>query len=530
MKIWLYGKLKSIRIFNGLLMNIEHSMSVLYPGSGRDIINKTMSVMIKVIMSDIILTLILFLTGIKIYYIIVAVIFMYFVTGGIIKKIIYRLETELLIKEEKLISDFRYKYQILPVVEDALREAVECSEQEMVLHGQLLLEHLESLNEDKEDDYEENAANGYLLTLYALCKTVQMYGDRKTEKGSAFLENLSYLKEELHIEILKRKKIMSVFSGLSVLSLFPILAIRPVEIWSISNMPELEQYFNSVSGRVITVLLGLISICIYRITVQLKYPPGNIGETKSKLITLSHKGIIDRMIVKYMSINYKKAAALNTRLKNMAYKYNVREFIFYRIIMAFLLFFIGCTACITIGISLIISPFFLILGYYIPYISVIINENIIKMNREEEIIRFQNIILIMINSQSINVHMILERMESFAIVFKSYIQYLYDEYPNKGTEVFEIVRDECGYRPFERLMESFMACDNVPVENAFEDLKSDRRFYMEKHKQDNEIILENKGAIARFLAFIPLYGIVIMKLIIPFAIEGIKMMENGFSI
>lgn len=61
----------------------------------------------------------------------------------------------------------------------------------------------------------------------------------------------------------------------------------------------------------------------------------------------------------------------------------------------------------------------------------------------------------------------------------------------------------------------------MPVYRAFEDVESDRNYYVEKHKQDNEQIISQKAMIAKTVSFLPLCMVIIIKLILPFVVQGI---------
>ena len=56
-------------------------------------------------------------------------------------------------------------------------------------------------------------------------------------------------------------------------------------------------------------------------------------------------------------------------------------------------------------------------------------------------------------------------------------------------------------------------------------METDRQYYIAKHKQDNKFYIEQRGAVGKFLSFIPICLVVIVKLIVPFVIEGMNQMS-----
>ena len=148
------------------------------------------------------------------------------------------------------------------------------------------------------------------------------------------------------------------------------------------------------------------------------------------------------------------------------------------------------------------------------------------MEREEEIVRFQNIILMMMHMDKVTIEQIISELERFAKVFKSALEKISDKYTYKGKEVFIEAKMEVQFRPFERLMDGFIACDNTYICDAFDDLEKDRRYFIDRHKQENERIIEDKTTIAKFLSFIPLCLVIIVKLIVPFVMYGISSLQD----
>ncbi len=524
---WIYGKLRKVLIFSGVIGKIERQISILYPTSREGVIKKTMTLFFKICLIDMVLAGILLYMGLPLYYLIISLLTIYIISSGYLNMSFQKSYATLLDKQEKFISDLRYRYQLSPIIEDALQETIYNSEEDISLHGQLLLDYLLSERYGSESEYREIAANGYFLTLYALCDTVRNYGDKNGDKGSVFVENLGYLKEEIHIEMQKRRKEKSVFSGLLIMTILPVFAMRPIEIWATSNMPEIIGHFNSPIGKLITIFMGILSLLSYYVVSKLKYSENIGAETREKWVMLANKGLIEKLIVRYMSMNYKKSVKLNNKLREIGYIYNVKEYFFRKIVFSIVVFIGTAFTCSNAGLPVWWSVFALPLTYFGMSFGLALREDMIKLEREEEVMRFQNIILMLMESENINIQMILEQMEIFAVTFKSRIEYLIDEYPCRNIKVFEEVKEEISFKPFNRLMESFIACDSMSIRRAFDDVKSDRQYYVEKHKMDNDILIDNKGAIAKVVALLPLYAIIIFKLILPFILEGLTMMNES---
>ena len=126
----------------------------------------------------------------------------------------------------------------------------------------------------------------------------------------------------------------------------------------------------------------------------------------------------------------------------------------------------------------------------------------------------------------VTIEQIISELERFAKVFKIILERISDRYTYKGNDVFVEAKLEANFRPFERLMDGFIACDNTYIYDAFDDLEKDRRYFLDRHKQENDRIIEDKTTIAKLLSFIPLCAVIIIKLIIPFVLYGMTSLEE----
>jgi archaellum biogenesis protein FlaJ (TadC family) len=94
-------------------------------------------------------------------------------------------------------------------------------------------------------------------------------------------------------------------------------------------------------------------------------------------------------------------------------------------------------------------------------------------------------------------------------------------------DTFREAKGKTGFQPYEKLLESMLACDVMPVYKAFEDVEADRAYYMDKHRQDNEELIQKKSLIAKTIAFLPLCLIIILKLIVPFVVQGLQGLQTA---
>ena len=148
------------------------------------------------------------------------------------------------------------------------------------------------------------------------------------------------------------------------------------------------------------------------------------------------------------------------------------------------------------------------------------------MDSEEEIVRYQSVILMLMHMDRITVEEILKHIRDYAVIFKDEIEGMINGFSYAGMRVFSNVKENTGFMPLEKLMDGFLAADMLGIEQAFSGMEKDRNYYVEKHKQENEEIITKKSVIAKAMAFIPLCLVILVKLILPFVLEGMKQLSN----
>lgn len=81
------------------------------------------------------------------------------------------------------------------------------------------------------------------------------------------------------------------------------------------------------------------------------------------------------------------------------------------------------------------------------------------------------------------------------------------------------------FPPFRRFVDNLLMVDDEDILTAFAEIETDREYYKEKRKTDNEIISTQKSEIGKVIAFIPLIATLLFDLIVPFAMYAIEMMS-----
>ena len=512
---------------------ISRGYEVLYPGEKQAIANKTMKTAILLWTLCNISIVFLFLAHPSLYtaatVILLIVVIHYEIVNGIIKS----MEIRLLKQFEKYLSDVRHSYYINHMVEDAIADAIENCRYEMRIHATKLYDILTGVDpEDEISKYNDTVPNKFLRLFLSLSITVMDYGDQEVEGQSLFLSNIKTLKNDIHIELLKLSDTKFRFSGLIFIAVVPIFFLRMIESWSVSNLPELQSYYSGPKGIFLAIFIYIITIISYIMLNQLKEVQSIIPKDHFILSRLICKSWINRALDNYMEKHYGRILYVKELLKKSGDNISAKQFLLKRMLYGIIIFAASIVVFISLHINnqsgyllwkeVILSWILAYIAYWFPYWMVLYRRKIMQMNMEDEIIQYQSIIMMLMYMDRISVLNILEFMESFAIIFKDTIQSCINDYNAGDIQALEEMREKEVFEPFKRLVDSLLICDRIGIEKAFDEINTDRIYYQDKRKQENEMNLSTKVVIGKLIAYVPLILTIGLYLIVPFIIESMN--------
>lgn len=243
----------------------------------------------------------------------------------VLYKMMEKEEQKLLQESSVFIGELSYQYSYSRRIEEALEECLDCTKGMMFLHGKWIWECLD--DEEKEAVYIPRNPNRFLTLLYILCKTTFDYGDKEIEGKSLFLWNLDVIKNGIESELLKRQKITYRFSGLLVTCMIPLLFVKIIEMWSLSNMEELDYFYKGSYGMITTLLLCGITLLCYFAVQKMQYEITTVYVKRRWLERLQNVHWIDKFLTGQINSNYKKSLKKHRVLKACGRLENVKQFL-----------------------------------------------------------------------------------------------------------------------------------------------------------------------------------------------------------
>lgn len=170
------------------------------------------------------------------------------------------------------------------------------------------------------------------------------------------------------------------------------------------------------------------------------------------------------------------------------------------------------------------------IAYYVPSIILFIRNKIREMEKENEIMQFQSIILMLMYIDRIDVQTILEWLCRFSYAFKEPIATCLNNYESAAYEALEDLKEDVPYKDFQRIIEQLQsAVERIPIRDAFDELETERAFFHERRKEGNERLIKKKTAIGKVLGFTPMVLLIGGYLVAPLMIVSIMQMMNYFT-
>ncbi len=171
-----------------------------------------------------------------------------------------------------------------------------------------------------------------------------------------------------------------------------------------------------------------------------------------------------------------------------------------------------------------------VIAYLGPTAILMIRNKIREMEKENEIMQFQSIILMLMYIDRIDVQTILEWLCRFSYAFKEPIATALNNYESGAERALGELKESVPYKDFVRIVEQLeSAVERIPIRAAFDELETERGFYHERRKEGNERLIQKKVTYGKVLGFMPLIILIGGYLVAPLMIVSIMQMMTYFS-
>lgn len=156
-----------------------------------------------------------------------------------------------------------------------------------------------------------------------------------------------------------------------------------------------------------------------------------------------------------------------------------------------------------------------IVAFLLPVWILKFKRKVSEMRKQEEVIMFQTLMMILMHTSGITLQKILEWMERFAYCFKDSISTCRVSIYSGEEKALETMKNQEQYIPFRSFVDSLKAIDSVGVEKAFSNVQSNYAYNVKKRENYITDSIEKKSTIGRFLCLATLAMTIIFYLVVP---------------
>lgn len=171
-----------------------------------------------------------------------------------------------------------------------------------------------------------------------------------------------------------------------------------------------------------------------------------------------------------------------------------------------------------------------IICYIVPDIIVKVKSVIRGMEREDEVMQFQSIILMLMYIERVDVQTILEWLERYSYAYRDVIGTALNNFEAGATEALSELKDAVPSPEFRRMVEALISSvERIPIRDAFDELETERVFQYNKRKDANERMVNKKAQMGKAIGFTPMIILIGGYFVGPLMIVSVLQMVDSFS-
>ena len=166
-----------------------------------------------------------------------------------------------------------------------------------------------------------------------------------------------------------------------------------------------------------------------------------------------------------------------------------------------------------------------ILAFQIPELFLVAEQWKSREKRMSECLRLQTVVLLLIHYEKTTVEEILSQMENFAVLFQSQMAEAVDHFSYDRIRSLQKLKQEIPDEPVQRICDALEFCEELPVEEAFLNLEDEREYFLKKNMEERRNYQGECIALAKMAAYLPMFLLIILKLVVPFVAEGLSELQ-----
>lgn len=149
-----------------------------------------------------------------------------------------------------------------------------------------------------------------------------------------------------------------------------------------------------------------------------------------------------------------------------------------------------------------------------------------EQKRMAELLRFYDWLLLKRENAGSSLEEVLMGLIPLASGRRQKVERLFYDYMQYGISALEKLRDREESSAFAGILEGMIRCDQISLKKAFASFETERDYYLEQMKEEQKKVVREAVTLGKLLAFLPLYGLILFMLVLPFTTQGLAMLES----
>lgn len=337
-----YGFFSGFPLTAWYVKRITATFRNIAPVSGNGIKKKTMKVCFLIWSASILLLVLVFMREPSAYNFFLSLFVIVVLNVEAVRFFSNREERKVLMQLEKFCEEVRHYYYDSRSVTEAITEAAETAGKEMRAHAKRILDVLTSSDVKKEvGRYNDEHYSKYLKLFLSQCVATRTYGDTVVGDTSLFVKNLSAIRNDILSEVLQKQKMQAEFTGLTFITVIPVLTLPLIKASAINTLPELTSFYKGPFGLIFPTAFLIITAVIYLMIVKMQELEAENRSTHAFLLALSFAPGIRNVLELYEKRNYGKTLKTGKFLKKSGETLTPRLFFLEKFLFLSISFVIG---------------------------------------------------------------------------------------------------------------------------------------------------------------------------------------------
>lgn len=351
---------------------------------------------------------------------------------------------------------------------------------------------------------------------------MEFYGEYGREEK--LVEKVSFVKGSLEeVYLLGQKRAQNLAGSLALVT-GSLLAIKPIEEWAVSNVPELKQFYGSNCGRLTELFCVGCIFCCFRMVLWLRYEqelPGRKEQRKTW-----NEGI-ERLLT-YVILRFRrKFSWLYELLGYVHLQKDCKEFLQMQLGRAGLGLLTAVSLCggglvNTAETRILLMTVLPLLFFLSPYLQILSAWYRLENLQAQELLYMELFLSAAAEEQGITA----EGMNDWLVTFTDYYQECLVGVSGRLEFISEeeaiSLSSKADREEFQHILKGLIQGRDLGWEQVFSEIDGEREFFYARQKLWREKRVENEGSIGRILAMLPVFLVLLLQLVLPFILEGLR--------